>query len=49
MKVIRDKDYLDFCSMLGGNIRFCRLKRSEPQKILAHHLGVSFRMFKNMK
>ena len=42
MKVTKDKNYLDFCSMLGGNIRYCRLKRGEPQKILAHHLGVTF-------
>jgi transcriptional regulator with XRE-family HTH domain len=42
MKVTRDKDYLDFCSMLGGNIRYCRLKKGEPQKVIASHLGVTF-------
>ena len=42
MKVTRDKDYIDFSSMLGANIRYCRLKKGEPQKILAHHLGVTF-------
>ena len=41
MKVIRDEKFVTFCEMLGGNMRYCRLKNGMPQKSLAYHLGVS--------
>ena len=31
MKAIRDEAYMNFAHMLGGNIRFCRLKKFKPQ------------------
>ena len=42
MKAIKDAEYLKFCSMLGSNIRYCRLKTGQPQKVLAAHIGVTF-------
>jgi len=42
MKAIRDTAYMDFAHMLGGNIRFCRLRKFKPQKVCAHAIGVSF-------
>ena len=42
MKAIRDAAYLDFANMLGGNIRFCRLRKFKPQKVCAHAIGVTF-------
>ena len=41
MKVIRDQKFITFCEMLGSNMRFCRLKFGQPQKVLAAHIGVS--------
>jgi transcriptional regulator with XRE-family HTH domain len=41
VKVIRDQKFISFCEMLGGNMRFCRLKFGFPQKSLAYHIGVS--------
>ena len=42
MKAVKDAEYLKFCSMLGSNIRYCRLKTGQPQKVLAAHIGVTF-------
>ena len=42
MKAVKDAEYLKFCSMLGSNIRYCRLKTGQPQKVLASHIGVTF-------
>jgi|TARA_R110000796_G_scaffold61136_3_gene141566 transcriptional regulator with XRE-family HTH domain len=41
MKSIRDAEYMEFSHMLGGNIRFCRLRKFRPQKVLAHVIGVT--------
>jgi len=41
MKVIKDQKYTSFCQMLGGNMRYCRLKLGMPQKSLAYFLDVS--------
>ena len=42
MKAIRDEAYMNFAHMLGGNIRFCRLRKFKPQKVCAHAIGVTF-------
>ena len=42
MKAIRDEAYMNFAHMLGGNIRFCRLRKFRPQKVCAHAIGVTF-------
>ena len=41
MKVIRDHQFISFCEMLGGNMRYCRLSFGMPQKSLAYAIGVS--------
>jgi transcriptional regulator with XRE-family HTH domain len=41
MKLIKDAEYIAFSQILGGNIRFCRLRNFKPQKSLAYAIGVS--------
>ena len=41
MKAVKDAEYIAFSQMLGGNIRFCRLRNFKPQKSLAFAIGVT--------
>ena len=47
MKLIKDAEYIAFSQILGGNIRFCRLRNFKPQKSLAYAIGVSHQNIQN--